>query len=95
MHRIALLALILSAGCADAPRFDGLPSDRAQNADYPDIVPLRALMDTLPAPGVTVTIGNLEARAANLRARAAALRGPVVDSRQRTRLLAAVARFAR
>lgn len=95
MHRTLVLACLLAvAGCTEFPEFAGYPSATADSAEYPDILPMAALMETLPSATGAGVAGNLAARAAGLRQRADWLRGPVVDYRSRSRLMAAVARHA-
>jgi hypothetical protein len=95
--RPALLALLMIAACAQFPDLDSRTSRASMNAPYPDLVPMDALLASLPAMdrGEVITRG-LQGRAAGLRARAAALRGrPVIDRATRAVLLAAIARNRR
>lgn len=85
--------LVLVAGCTDFPNLDGAISARARNADYPLLLPLDALVASVPPVQSGLGVGALPARLGNLRARAAALRArPVIDGATRRRMQAALRR---
>ncbi|WP_390913264.1 hypothetical protein [Pseudosulfitobacter sp. SM2401] len=82
-------AMILSlAGCTQFPELDSALSTGAQDADYPDLVPVQGLLaQTEPRNGTPEdTVNTLNARLANLRNRADRLRGTVVDASTRRRM---------
>lgn len=85
------------AGCAqDLPDLRGSISAEAQNAPFPQLVPLDALVARSKA-GTTVAAetAGLDARLALLKRKAAALKGrSVIDGATRLRLLQASARAA-
>lgn len=88
--RAAPLVLCLALmGCTQFPALDGAVSPGLANADFPDLVPIDALL-VRSAPIVAdpvQTTQTLEARVSALRARASALRrGAIVDANTRARL---------
>lgn len=81
------------AACADFPELDAAISDRARAADYPRILPLDALLASVPPHEGGLGVGDLPARIAHLQARAAALKAhAVIDRATRARMQAALAR---
>ena len=92
------IALAVSvSGCAqDLPELRGSISPEAQNAPYPQLVPLDALVARSKA-GTTVAAetAGLEGRLARLKRKAAALKGrSVLDGATRLKLLQASRRAA-
>lgn len=86
-------ALIGLAACSPSPDVGRPLSNAAQNADYPEILPLNTLLAQQPTEvDVPALTGSLTSRAAALRARAAALRGSIVDGGTKTRMQDALAR---
>lgn len=90
---ITLAMLAFLTGCTDFPDLDAVVSARARTADYPQILPLDALIASVPPVQSGLGVGNLPGRVGNLRARAAALSArPVVDVQTRRRMQAALRR---
>ena len=92
MSRSLFLCLVLVAGCAQFPALDDTVSSHAEQADYPQLVPLDGLVED-SSRAVTrnaETEAQLQARAAALRARANRLKRRVIDSATRTRMASGV-----
>ncbi len=94
MRRAVIIAVFATlVGCSDFPELDAVVSDRARNAAYPEILPLSALVASVPPVQTGLGVGNLTSRLQNLRARAAIARSrPVVDAATRARMMAALNR---
>jgi len=94
MRKVLLIMLVLAInGCTDFPDLETAVSARAQAAAYPAILPLDALLASVPPVEAGLGVGTLPQRLRHLQARAAQLRGhAVVDARSRARLLAALGR---
>lgn len=93
---IPLFVLAL-AGCAqDLPDLRGSISAEAQDATYPNLVPLDALLSRAQTGSdIIVQTDVLKARVASLKRRAAALKGrSVVDGATRLKLIEASRRAA-
>ncbi|MHA6326035.1 hypothetical protein [Roseivivax sp. CAU 1753] len=89
MHR--LFCLLLLASCAQFPELDATATPGVAEADYPDLLPLDALLRG-PVPRATPDLrASVVSRAASLEARAARLRGPVIDAATRARMARGVA----
>ncbi|WP_298971322.1 hypothetical protein [uncultured Roseobacter sp.] len=89
MRVLALLILPLSlAGCVQFPEIDDATGQVAEQADYPDLVPLEPVLGALPTTtgDSDETQAQLEARVSGLKARANGLRGPVLSDGDRARL---------
>ena len=75
---IVAVSLTALAACGpDIPALDARLDAEAQNAPFPELVPLGPLLagvDAVPTRAASTEGQSLEARAANLRARAARLR---------------------
>ena len=79
MRLIAVLSLGLLTACADWPDAGGPPMARSAQ-DWPELLPLDALIETGEVPRATDRDAEaLRARAIALRARAAILRGNASD----------------
>lgn len=79
MRATALLCLCLLAACGDWPDAGGPPMARSAQ-DWPELLPLDALLETGEVPRATDRDANiLLNRAAALRNRAAILRGNASD----------------
>lgn len=88
MRFSVLFILLAIMGCTQFPELDSALSPRAQNADFPTLVPVHTLLAqsaTISAPPEQ-TVDTLNARVAALNNRAARLRGPVVDANSKKRL---------
>ena len=72
--RIAALLIPLIAGCATFPLLEATPEQAVEQAAYPVLMPIDALLASVPPAPETNPQAELDARAAALRARAAALR---------------------
>jgi len=94
LHRLVICAIFAAlVGCSEFPALDAAVSDRARNADYPEIVPLHDLVASVPPVPTGLGVGNLTYRLQNLRVRAAYARSrPVVDAETRRRMQAALNR---
>lgn len=89
-----IMAFALTA-CADFPELDGAVSERARNADFPQLVALDGILNDANDFQIDQsTILSLKSRIARLRARAARLQKPVIDQKTRAKLAAAVARHS-
>lgn len=88
MRLIALTLPFALLGCTQFPELDSAVSTRGQNADYPALVPVQALLAQSDTVGPTAeqTVAGLNARVQALQNRAARLRGAVVDTNTRNRM---------
>lgn len=73
-HALPLLLCFGLAACAQFPEVDASTPAAAQAADYPDLLPIDALLDTDDDLDAEATQAELASRAEALRQRAAALR---------------------
>ncbi len=94
LHRSLLFTLVLALpACADFPLLDAAVSDRARIADFPRILPLDALIASVPPHQGGLGVGDLPTRIQALQARATTMRAhPVIDAATRARMQAALAR---
>jgi hypothetical protein len=87
--RLTALPLILTlTACTQFPELDNAVSPSAQDAEFPELVPVQGLLTQAePQNGKPEdTINTLNARVAALRNRANRLRGTVVDPNTRKRM---------
>lgn len=87
--RLTALAMILTlSACTQFPELDNAVSTSAQDAEFPDLVPVSGLLaQTVPQNDTPEsTVNTLNARVAALRNRANRLRGTVVDPTTRKRM---------
>ena len=87
--RLSALAMILTlSACTQFPELDNAVSTSAQDAEFPDLVPVHGLLTQAEPQNGTPedTINTLNARVAALRNRANRLRGTVVDPTTRRRM---------
>lgn len=88
-----VLTAALLAGCNDFPQLDDAISTTARNADYPTLLPIDQVISGANDVQITEkTVSALMGRIAALRGRAARLRRPVIDTRTRARMRAAINR---
>lgn len=94
LHRFAIggFVVVMATGCglnSDISKFDLSPSSWAIAQGYPTLLPVDAFNTAnFDKPNAQ----NLIARAANLRRTIRALKGPVISTRDRARLNAAITR---
>jgi hypothetical protein len=88
MRLITLTLPIVLLGCTQFPELDRAVSTKAENADYPTLVPAQTLLAQSETAGPThqQTVAGLNARVQALQNRAARLRGSVVDANTRNRM---------
>ncbi len=86
--RLAALACLPLAGCAQFPALEGTIPPELEAAPFPDLVPIAPVLAKAKEGGVdpVATRAGLDDRVARLRARAARLRGPVLSRAERIRL---------
>jgi len=83
---LTLSSLPILPGCTQFPELDTAAAQVAQDAPYPQLVPLETLL-TSAAPRTTPEVrASVEGRVAGLRRRADALRGPVISPAVRARM---------
>ena len=88
MRLTALLLITFLTACTQFPELDDAVSSRAQDASYPELVPVNGLLARAEPQNATPdqTVASLNARVAALRARASRLRRTVVDPNTRNRM---------
>lgn len=87
---LALFAATGIAGCIEVPALDDAGDPQAENADYPDLIPLGPVVarSTDPVEASAELKADLTGRTAQLQRRADALRqNDVLDEESRQRLL--------
>ena len=88
MQRAFLILLFALGACTQFPELNDRVSPLAENAEFPDLVPLEPLLAksaTSPQRGIDIAEG-LGGRVASLRARADRLRRNVLSASDRARL---------
>ncbi len=95
IYKLCGIMVFALAGCTDFPQLDDVVSERAKNADFPELVALDSLLADVNEHQINPSTPlYLQSRLARLRARAARLNKPVIDQKTRAKLAAAVARHS-
>ena len=92
LSRLIILCLCTAlTACTRFPALESALSPGAEDAPYPDLLPIETLTARVPDPLIADDSQDaLAIRAARLRARAARLRGTVLDTDSRARMQAGI-----